>query len=199
MTFYANRQKLGGISSKMGKAFAKLGLSPNQWTLLTLIPTIISFYFLVETNFPLAALFFLISSFMDWIDGSVARFTGKTTKFGAYLDSVMDRYVEFIIILGIYFANIPGFFVPAEFWLILYVFGSLMTTYAKAAAKEKDLVDKEIKGGLLERAERLILLFFGMILAHFGRIYLTYMIVILAVLTNVTAFQRMRIATKRQK
>ncbi|NIO22500.1 MAG: CDP-alcohol phosphatidyltransferase family protein [Candidatus Aenigmarchaeota archaeon] len=197
MTFYAKREKLGGLSSRIGKTFAKLGLSPNQWTLLTLIPTIVSFYFLVKRDFLLAALFFLLSSFMDWIDGSVARVTGKTTNFGAYLDSMMDRYVEFIIILGIYFAGIPSFYLPAEFWIILYLFGSLMTTYAKAAAKEKDLVKKEIKGGLLERAERLILLFFGMLLAFFGRIYLTYIIVILAILTNLTAFQRMRIAIKK--
>jgi archaetidylinositol phosphate synthase len=199
MTFYANRQKLGGLSSKIGKTFAKLGLSPNQWTLLTLIPTIVSFYFLVERNFLLAALFFFISSFMDWIDGSVARVTGKTTKFGAYLDSVMDRYVEFIIALGFLFASLPNFYLPIEFWILLYMFGSLMTTYAKAAAKEKDLVDKEIRGGLIERAERLIILFLGMILAYFGRIYLTYIIVILAILTNITALQRMNIATKKQK
>jgi len=197
MTFYANRQKLGGISSKIGKTFAKLGLSPNQWTFLTLIPTIVSFYFLVQRDFLLAALFFFISSFMDWIDGSVARVTGKTTKFGAYLDSIMDRYVEFIIALGFLFAGLPNFYLPIEFWILLYMFGSLMTTYAKAAAKEKDLVDKEIKGGLIERAERLIILFLGMILAYFGRIYLTYIIVILAILTNITALQRMRIATGR--
>ncbi|NIO21825.1 MAG: CDP-alcohol phosphatidyltransferase family protein [Candidatus Aenigmarchaeota archaeon] len=197
MTLYAKRQKLGGISSKIGKTFAKLGLSPNQWTFLTLIPTIVSFYFLVQRDFLLAALFFLLSSFMDWIDGSVARVTGKTTNFGAYLDSIMDRYVEFIIALGFLFANLPGFYLPIEFWILLYIFGSLMTTYSKAAAKEKDLVDKEVKGGLLERAERLILLFFGMLLAYLSPLYLTYIIVILGILTNITAFQRMRIATRK--
>lgn len=197
MTFYANRERLGGISSKIGKTFAKLGLSPNQWTFLTLIPTVVSFYFLVQRDFPLAALFFLISSFIDWIDGSVARVTGKTSKFGAYLDSVMDRYVEFIIALGFLFASLPSFYLPIEFWIFLYIFGSLMTTYAKAAAMEKGLVNKEIKGGLIERAERLIILFIGMILAYFSTTYLTYIIVILAILTNVTAFQRMRIATKK--
>jgi archaetidylinositol phosphate synthase len=198
MTLYAKRQRLEGISSMIGKTFARIGLSPNQWTFLTLIPTIVSFYFLVQRDFLLAALFFLISSFMDWIDGSVARVTGKTTKFGAYLDSVMDRYVEFIIMLGFLFAGLPNFYLPLEFWLILYLFGSLMTTYAKAAAMEKGLVEKEIRGGLIERAERMILLFIGILLAYFGRVYLTYMIVILAVLTNITAFQRMRIATGRK-
>ena len=196
MTLYAKREKLGGISSKIGKTFARLGLAPNQWTLLTLIPTIVTFYFLVQRDFLFAALFFLISSFMDWIDGSVARVTGKTTKFGAYLDSVMDRYVEFIIILGFLFARLPDFYFPIEFWILLYMFGSLMTTYAKAAAKEKELVEKEIKGGLIERAERLIILFFGMLFAYFSPIYLTYIIMILAVLANITALQRMRIATK---
>ena len=195
MTLYAKRHKLKGLSSKLGESFAKLDLSPNQWTLLTLLPTIVTLYFLIQRDFLLAALFFFISSFMDWIDGSVARVTGKTSKFGAYLDSIMDRYVEFIIALGFLFAGIPDFYLPAEFWILVYVFGSLMTTYAKAAAKEKGIVDRELKGGLLERAERLIILFLGMLLAYFSIVYLTYIIVILAVLTNVTALQRMKIAT----
>ena len=71
-----------------------------------------------------------------------------------------------------------------------------MTTYVKAAAKEKELVEKELKGGLLERAERLIILFIGILLAYFDKFYLTYIIVVLAVLTNISALQRIIIAKK---
>ncbi len=197
MTFYAKRQKFEGLSSKIGKTFAKLGLSPNQWTFLTIIPTLIALYFLIERQFLIAAGFFILSAFIDLVDGSVARIMGKVSKLGAYLDTIMDRYVEGIIVFGLLFAGLPDFYIPVYAWIFLYLLGSFMTTYAKSAAKEKDLVEKEIRGGLLERAERLIILFIGILLAHFGRIYLTYIIVILAILTNVTALQRIRIAMRK--
>jgi len=197
MTLYKRREKFSNLSKKIGVVFSKFGLSPNQWTLLSFVPAVFSFYFLIQRYFLSAALLFLLSSFMDWIDGSVARVTGKVSKLGAYLDTVMDRYVEAIIIFGLLFANLPGCYFPIYAWLFLYLLGSFMTTYAKSAAKEKGLLESELKGGLLERAERLIILFIGILLAHFNTLYLTYIIVILAILTNVSALQRVWIATKK--
>ena len=69
-------------------------------------------------------------------------------------------------------------------------------SYAKAAAKEKGLVEKELWSVIVGRPERLLLLFVGIILAIFDPLYLTYMIVLLAVLTNISALQRIRIATR---
>ena len=74
-----------------------------------------------------------------------------------------------------------------------------MTTYSKAAAKEKELSKAELPGGILERPERMILLFLGIILAIFSTQYLTYMIIVLAVLANITALQRISIAIKSAK
>jgi hypothetical protein len=105
--------------------------------------------------------------------------------------------MEGIIVLGLLLAGLPHFYIPVYAWIFLYFLGSFMTTYAKSAAKEKDLVEMEIKGGLLERGERLIILFIGILLAHFSRVYLTYIIVILAILTNFTALQRIKIATRK--
>ena len=197
MVLYKKRDSFSNVSIKIGIVFSKLGLSPNQWTMLVILPTLVSLYFILERQFLAAAAFLLISAFLDLVDGSVARVMGKVTRLGAYLDTVMDRYVEAVILLGLLFVGLPGFYVPAYVWIFLFFFGSFMTTYAKAAAKEKDLVEKEIKGGLLERGERLIILFLGILLAHFSPSYLTYIIVILAVLTNLTALQRIRIATRR--
>ncbi len=198
MVLYKKRETFSNISIKVGMIFSKVGLSPNQWTLLTIIPTLVALYFLVERQFLMAALFFILSSFIDLVDGSVARVMGKVSKLGAYLDTIMDRYVESIIAFGLLFAGLPAFYIPAYAWIFLYIMGSYITSYSKAAAKEKGLVENEIRGGLLERAERLIILFIGILLAHFGRVYLTYIIVILAVLTNVTALQRIRIAVRKQ-
>ncbi|MFQ5648047.1 MAG: CDP-alcohol phosphatidyltransferase family protein [Candidatus Aenigmatarchaeota archaeon] len=201
MTFYKNKEKFGSLSLKIGIAFSKLRLSPNAWTGISLIPALVAVWFLIQSEFLIAAGLFLLSAFLDMVDGAVARVTGRVTKLGAYLDTVVDRYVEAFIIFGLLFAGLPGFYgIPVYAWIFVYFFGGLMTTYVKAAAKEKDLTGgKEIKGGLLERAERLIILFIGILLAVVEPLWLTYVIVLLAVLTNISALQRMRIAVKKQK
>ncbi len=196
MTLYKKRERFGGFSEKVGRIFSRVGLSPNQWTLITLIPAVITLYFLVKQNFLLAALFLLVTAFIDIIDGSVARVTEKVTKLGAYFDTIVDRYVEAIIIFGLLFVSLPNLFIPIQVWIFLYFFGSFMTTYAKSAAREKELVKKELMGGLLERADRMLLLFIGLLLAIVNPLYLTYIITLLAVLTNISALQRIWGAVK---
>ncbi|MDP6670672.1 MAG: CDP-alcohol phosphatidyltransferase family protein [archaeon] len=195
---YASRERFGKLSVKIGMLFSKLPITANQWTLLSLVPAFVALYFLAQGEFLLAGAFFIISSFLDLVDGSVARVTGTTSKFGAYLDTIIDRYVEAIIVFGLLFVALPEFFGPNYVWVFLYFFGSMMTTYAKASAKEKGLVPegKELKGGILERAERLIILFIGIVLAVVNPLYLVYTIVLLAFLTNVSAMQRILIARK---
>ncbi len=78
----------------------------------------------------------------------------------------------------------------------LAFFGSLMTTYVKAAAKEKELVEKEIKKGLLGRGERVILISLAMLLGIFNLSWMLYPIVILAIFSNLTAIQRIYLTLK---
>jgi archaetidylinositol phosphate synthase len=194
MVLYKRRQLFSGLSIKVGMVFSRVGISPNSWTILVIVPTLFSLYYLLGRQFLVAAAFLIISAFIDFIDGSVARVMGKVTKLGAYLDTIMDRYVEAIILVGLLFVGLPDFYLSSTVWIFLFLLGSMMTTYTKAAAKEKELSDKEITGGLLERGERLIILFVGILLAYFRLSYLTYIIVALAVLTNITALQRIKIA-----
>ena len=196
---YAKREKLEKLSIKIGIKFSRLGISPNTWTLLAIIPAILSSYLIINQYFISAALMLLVAAFLDVIDGAVARVTGRVTKLGAYIDCITDRYVEFIVILSLLFISLPFFLVQSYVWIVLIVFGAMMTTYVKAAAKEKELVDKEIKGGILERAERVFVLFIGIALAYFNPLYLVYVLALLAVLTNITAFQRIYIAVKTSK
>jgi len=198
MTLYKRRERFSHFSVKVGIVFSKVGLSPNQWTVLSIVPIIIAMYFLMQAQFFLAALFFIISSFLDLVDGSVARVTGKVSLKGAYLDTVVDRYIEAIIVFGLLFLALPTIFLPPQAWIFLYLFGSMLTTYVKAAAKEKNLVSKELKGGILERAERLIILFVGILLAAVNIEFLLYIIIILAILTNISALQRIGAALKQK-
>jgi archaetidylinositol phosphate synthase len=198
----AMRTRMGRFakfSVKIGIAFSKIPLTANQWTGLSLLPVFVALYYLINQQFLFAAGLFIISAFIELIDGSVARVTGTVTKKGAYLNTVVDKYVEGIIILGLLFAGLPDFFIPIQAWIFLFFFGGMMTTYVKAAAKEKELTEKEIKGGFLERAERLLILFIGILLAAIDPFYLTYTIVVLAVLSNITVLQRMHIATSNAK
>lgn len=196
---FKRREKFNSLSVKIGIIFSKLPLTPNQWTLLAFVPAVISAYFLINESFLLAALLLLLSGFIDLVDGSVARVTGRVTKLGAYLDTIADRYVEAIMIFALLFVSLPSVYFPIYVWLYVYLFGSMLTTYAKAAAKEKDLVDEEIKGGIMERAERLLILVIGIILASYDKSFLSYMIVLLAVLANISALQRIYYSVKAAK
>lgn len=200
MVLYEKREMFNGVSVKVGILFSKFGLTPNQWTMLSLLPAIAAFYFLFQQQFLVAAGFFIVAGFLDFVDGSVARVTGRVSKFGAYLDTVVDRYIEFLVILGLFFVPAPAIIsINYNAWILLYLFGAMMTTYAKAAAKEKELVEKEIKGGLMERAERIGLLFVAIIVAHFSLYWLATIVAVLAVATNLTALQRIMIARKNAK
>lgn len=195
MIFYKNKEKFERISIKVGIVFSRLGLSPNQWTVSSLIPAAIAFYLLVSSRFLLAGIFFFVSAFIDIIDGSVARVTGRVTKLGGYLDTMMDRYVEFLMIFALLFCPLPDFTIPIYCWILAFLFGSMMTSYARVAAGDK--LGKDVKGGIVERAERVALLCIGILMAHFDRVYLTYVIVILAVLTNISALQRLAAAIRK--
>lgn len=193
------REKFKKISNWTGNIFSKLGLTPNQYTLISLVFVLVAFYFLIREKLILALLFFLIAAFLDFVDGAVAKFLQKETKKGAYLDTICDRYVEGIILLGFLFLPLPNFLLPAGIWIFLAFFGSLMTTYAKAAAKEKELVGQELKKGLLGRAERIILISLAIFLGILNFSWIIYPIVFLAIFSNITALQRILLALRPSK
>jgi len=185
------REKFKKIEEKIGEIFSKLKLSPNQLTFNSIIFAIFSFLFLINKNLPLTLIFFLIAVFLDFIDGAVARFLKMETKKGAYLDTICDRYVEGIILLGFLFLPLrESLFLPAKIWIFLTLFGSFATTYAKAAAKEKELVETELKKGFFGRAERVILISLTIFLGILNLSWMIYPIIVLAIFSNFTALQR---------
>jgi len=178
------------ISIRIGLIFSEFGLSPNTWTLLSLIPALVGFFSLVNKDIPLGLILFLISGFIDAIDGAVARVTGSATAFGAFLDGVIDRYVEILLYLGLLFYGI------APFWITLLIFGALMPSYIRAYADHRGVVTEihhhREMGGLLERPERLALIYLGMLLSwYYQPEFLQYSVIMAGILANLTAFQRL--------
>ncbi|KUK43694.1 MAG: CDP-alcohol phosphatidyltransferase family protein [Methanothrix sp.] len=183
---------------------SRLGLSPNAWTALALAVAIGGFFALVGHRLLLGLLLFLISGALDMVDGAVARTTGRASAEGAFLDGVLDRYVEALLILGIFFYLGPetSFFIPIGAWIAILIFGAVMTSFVRAYADHRGLVkDQRVlakdMGGLLERAERLTLIYSGMVGALlFGNGWLLGAIVLAAVLSNLTAVQRIFLAIR---
>ena len=190
------REKFRLISEKVGLFFSKSKIHPNSFSLISLLFSFFCFLFLIKNNLILATINFLLASFADFIDGAVARASQKVTKLGAYLDTICDRYVEGMVFLGFLFLPLPDFLFPASIWIFLCLFGSLMTTYSKAAAKEKEIIKKELKKGLFGRPERMILIFLSMVLGIFNLSWLIYLLVIFAIFSNFTALQRIFLVLK---
>ena len=107
---------------KAGIILAKLGIPPNIWTISALIPALIGFYFLSRQDLLLGGIFFAISALVDGIDGAVARVTNSVSNLGAFLDGIIDRYVEIVLYLGLYmFLQDKYFFLlPASIWIMLF-------------------------------------------------------------------------------
>ena len=184
------REKFQNLSIKTGHFFSKFRLHPDFFTLISLLFGFFCFLSLFKRNLILAILFFLLASILDFIDGAVARASGRVTKLGAYLDTIVDRYVEAMVLFGFLFLPLPEIVFSVYIWIFLSLFGSLMTTYSKSAAKEKEILEEELKKGLLGRPERMILIFLAMIFGIFNPFWTVYTLIIFAILANFTAFQR---------
>lgn len=185
-------------SIKIGTLFAGVGLSPNQWTVISIIPAVFGFVALLYGQLISGAVLFILSGLIDAIDGAVARVTGAVSNLGAFLDGVIDRYVEILMYMGILFFltnnHAPELLIPHAYWVALLIFGALMPTFVRSYADHRGVVteseDHRRMGGLLERAERLGIIFAGLILGHFNTAFLIYAVAATAVLSNITALQR---------
>lgn len=193
-----------GLSVALGIVFAKVGISPNMWTLLALAPALLGFLALASGNLLAGLLLFIVSGLIDAIDGAVARVTKSVSSLGAFLDGVIDRYVEMALYLGLsfYLWN-THFIVASQVWIILLVFGALMPTFVRAYADHKGVVtdpEKQRKmGGLIERFERLMLIYAGMFLGLSNTYFLVMTVALVAVLANFTAFQRIYAVIREAK
>lgn len=136
-----------------------------------------------------AAGFLLISGFFDALDGVVARLYGEITVFGGFLDSLLDRYADAFVFLGI----ILGWLIINPvwvFWGFAALLGSLLVSYSRARAEATGIRMESV--GITERAERIIILAVATLLSTVPgwADSLRWSMVLLAVLTNLTVLQR---------
>ncbi|MGW8302058.1 MAG: CDP-alcohol phosphatidyltransferase family protein [Desulfobacterales bacterium] len=171
----------------------KWKVHPNSLTLAGLIITAMAAAALFKGHLRTGGVLILLGGLCDSLDGNLARATDKANAPGALLDSVIDRYSEFVMFLGI-----AAYFITMKNDLILVVIffalcGSIMVSYTRARAES---LGYESKAGMMQRAERIVCLGFGALI-HPAVFKLSIWLV--AILANVTALQRLRKAYRQHE
>lgn len=178
----AMRLRFKGLLDGVGGFLNRLGLMPNTVTLAALVGNLVAAVLLAYGRFLEGGILVLIMGALDSIDGSMARLRGERSDFGAFADSVSDRYSELAIFGGllVYYVNrADNLMVMATF---LATAGSVLVPYVRARAES---VGFQSRGGLMGRFERYLVLAPSLILSApwVG-------IVLIALLANLTALQR---------
>ena len=171
-----------GFRSALGRIIGRWGVSPNTLTLFGYLLHLPVMYALAFGHFALGGILLAVASAFDALDGSVAREMGRVTAFGAFFDSVADRFSEATVLLGLLLLYVGqgGRIEPVLIYISLV--GSMMVSYTRARAEALGVQCKE---GLFTRFERVILLVIGLVV---GRVRLVLWA--LAILTVFTALQR---------
>lgn len=176
------RARFKGVLEPIAGFLNSLGLMPNTVTLFGLFGVTIGAYFLAVGQVTLGGLIILIMAPIDALDGTMARLRGESSQFGAFVDSVTDRYSELVI-----FGGLLILFAQQQDWLgvsltYLAAAGSVLVSYIRARAQS---VGFETKIGIFSRVERFLVLIpclvFNVPLIAVG---------IIALFANITALQR---------
>ena len=207
------------------KILIKLGLTPNAVTSIGFVLNVgVAVIFIIGaeegnrgdlTYIGWAGGLILFAGLFDMLDGQVARLGNMKSTFGALYDSVLDRYSELIMYLGICYYLVGHHYFLSSIFAFVALMGSMMVSYVRARAEGLGI---ECKGGLMQRPERVITIGLCAILCGVSSLYIggnyklyipgikfhvfetmsifTIPTTILAVLTNITAFNRLREAKK---
>ena len=186
MTFHTISGKIGKGGKKaqdfLVRRLSKHRVNPNYLTFIGLGVNIFATVLFAKGLFFWAGLVVLFAGVFDMLDGAVARVTQKVTTFGAFLDSVIDRYSDMLMLFGllIWYAKMDRMFYVGLTAMV--IIGSVMTSYTRARAES---LIPACKVGFLERAERVVLLIIGALTDR-----MAVVLWIMAILTNWTVFQR---------
>lgn len=167
---------------------SRIGITPNALTLIGLAVSIVAAYVIATGHFFIGGLIVLVSGLFDLLDGALARFNKQATKFGAILDSIVDRISEAAIFCGLLFYFISKGSNLEIILIFLVIVGSFLVSYVRARAEGLDL---ECQVGWFTRAERIVVLTIGLLLNQ-----ILIILWILAVFVYVTVFQRLHYLRK---
>jgi len=171
------------ITKPLVPILSKTRLTPDVLTWLGLVISIIAAVTIATKHLLIGGLLVLLSGLCDLLDGALARSTKQATRFGALLDSTMDRLSEAVLFLGLLVLYMESGNAVEILLVFLVIVGSFLVSYVRARAEGLGI---ECRVGLFTRAERVIILVLGLLL---NQIFIA--LLVLAVLTFVTVGQRL--------
>ena len=170
-------------------ASQRLGITPNQISVFGFLVNVGAAVLVVFDHYIWGASVFIAAGLLDLVDGSLARRTGKTTPFGSFLDSTLDRISEGVIFAAIAYRLALDHLSVDVALVVLALLGSVTVSYTRARAESLGV---ECKVGLASRFERIFLICTGLYLVG-GGLYLDalpYAIYVILALTMFTVIQR---------
>lgn len=184
----------GEVSGFLGRLFKGIPLHPNLITLGAVAFALLGYLAYANYQGWLSFGLFVLAFVVDAIDGAVARAKGMESRKGAFIDGVCDRLVEFLLILALFGAPIPILIMQKHFWLLgVLFFGTGMTSFVKAYAEHTEVLHhaRAVRlPGMLERAERSLLLMGVFFLVLAGSEYSGAVLMFTAVLSFLTFVER---------
>lgn len=176
------KDRLALWTDPLARALLRLRLRPNHLTVLGLGVSLLAALSFARGRERWGGALLILAGLFDFFDGSLARLSGQVTPFGAFLDSVIDRYSDLVVLAGILLLFIRAGRRTEVLLTLLVLIGTVMVSYTKARAQA---IGVACEIGLMERPERQIVLIAGGLLD-----LMTPALWVLAVLVNLTAIQR---------
>lgn len=191
------------LTSPFVKLMVKLHITPNVLTVWGFIVSCVSAYFFHKGMIGAGGWFMIFGATFDLFDGRVARLTGRASKSGAFFDSVMDRFCEGVVFLGL-----ASYYRSS--WVLYFVLmalvGSMMVSYTRARGEG---VGVDVKKGIMQRPERIVYLGVGSIFSPIFAYFISFVvptpidfmtigaILLIAIFTNLGALYRIRYVIRK--
>jgi phosphatidylglycerophosphate synthase len=182
------KRRSRSVAEGPARALGRLGFTPNALTLIGSLLTASVGFIAAQGWFVAAGVCLWLFSALDTLDGALARATNQVSTFGAFFDSVCDRYADAFVYFGLVWWYATHSDALGIALACLALIGSFMVSYARARAEGVGLQAAEV--GWFQRPERIVLLGVGLIAAQFAPIVLLVVLGAMALLTTITVVQR---------
>lgn len=177
------KQRVQSTVASQARGAHNMGLTPNEVSICGIILAFLSAVLYGYVLLLPAILLLLFSGYCDILDGALARLYKQATPFGGFLDSLLDRYADAAVYVGVILSGLCS--VPSGLTALV---GSLLVSYSRARAEAANVKMESV--GFAERAERIIILAIASLTAILWQPAMEIGVIVLAVLTNLTVLQR---------
>jgi phosphatidylglycerophosphate synthase len=177
------RKNIKGLQEILAFPFVLLKINPNWVSVLGLVLALVGAYFVYNQEWLLALVFFILAPMMDLMDGTVAKKLNKSSNWGNYFETMIDKFVDFTMIGSFVF------FYPLA--AILALGFSMISSYAKPRVGLIVITDNRDWPAIGEHADKLVILLLGLLLATLGYNYLEYALYFIALISLIGSVQRM--------